>query len=309
MGALFGQGIGDALGIHDEWKPASKIADSGRDRLAYVETRRKNCLFEQGDWSDDTEQALCLIRAYLEGQGHFDHTTFAKHLKEWLAWDTRGAGHNSRQVIGNPAFVYDPIGVSGRWWASSSKDGSTNGAVMRCSVVGTLRPGDLDWTERTAAAQAYTTHFESCCVASSVAVAVAVAALISGMAPKLAFHAAMQRSMRYDPLSPNFMAMSLDDLRLDQAGDLYDGSPLNHTFKSLGAGFWALRRATHTFDFAESIDPILAAGGDVDSNACVAGALVGAFLGVDNIAPQLIHGLKGKSKLIHLTDQIRKWDP
>lgn len=40
LGALFGQGIGDALGIRDEFRCASEISKSGRDRMVYTTSSR-----------------------------------------------------------------------------------------------------------------------------------------------------------------------------------------------------------------------------------------------------------------------------
>ncbi len=309
VGALFGQGIGDALGVRDEFRPASQIAKSDRNRLIYVASSRKGVPeFEAGDWSDDTEQAVCLLEAYIEDGGQLVGTTVARRFQEWLAGDGRGCGSHTMLCLNDGLFALDPYAVSEAAWENSGRYTAANGAVMRCSVIGTLRPDDLDWTERVAARQARITHFDPRCVASSVAVAVAVAHLIAGNAPTKAFFQAWKRSEKYHPEAINYMRMSLADLKLDEGlveGKWNTKAPIGYTYKALGAGFWALRNSVSTMSFTESLDPILAAGGDVDSNACVAGALLGAYLGIHNIPAPLVHGLKGKDKLVRLADQIR----
>jgi ADP-ribosylglycohydrolase len=62
---------------------------------------------------------------------------------------------------------------------------------------------------------------------------------------------------------------------------------MGYTFKTLGAGFYALRQAINRsnasiapqVNFRNSIEEIIWEGGDADTNAAVAGALVGAYLG------------------------------
>jgi len=50
--------------------------------------------------------------------------------------------------------------------------------------------------------------------------------------------------------------------------------------KCLGAGLWALRHsAKHSVDFETSIRAIVLQGGDADTNAAVAGALLGCYKG------------------------------
>ncbi len=308
VGALFGQGIGDSLGVHDELRSAADIAKSDRNRLKYVASdRTDDAMWKAGDWSDDTEQAICLIEAYLEDK-ELVSTTVARRLIEWRESDGRGCGAHTLLLLNDPLFARDPVSASEVAWEKTGRFTAANGAIMRSSVIGTLRPGDLDWTERMAARQARVTHFDPRCVASSVAVAVAVAHLITGHAPTKAFHLAWKRSLKYHPEAIDYMRASLPDLKLDEGLAPGEFNAIGYTYKALGAGFWALRKAVQTMSFTESLDPILAAGGDVDSNACIAGALLGAYLGIHNIPPDLIHGLTGKDRLVLLADQIRLLD-
>jgi ADP-ribosylglycohydrolase len=62
---------------------------------------------------------------------------------------------------------------------------------------------------------------------------------------------------------------------------------LGYTLKAFGAGFYALRSQ----DLVSSISKIVYEGGDADSNAAVAGALLGCLIGYHQL-PQIWLGLR-----------------
>ena len=107
-----------------------------------------------------------------------------------------------------------------------------------------------------------------------------------------------------EELRTHSTATSLEALSLD------DGRAIGYTFKCLGAGIWALRQIEASlelhgaaafdtssveklFDKADSqrlpeavakiLHVVTAAGGDADTNAAVAGALVGVAVGYENL--------------------------
>ena len=79
-------------------------------------------------------------------------------------------------------------------------------------------------------------------------------------------------------------------------------APIGFTYKTMGAGFWALRKLEEGAGFWEVLGPILNAGGDVDTNAAVAGAVFGAAQGFDAIPQNLRWGVHNRERL----DEILK---
>mmetsp|Transcript_49376 Transcript_49376/g.125430 ORF Transcript_49376/g.125430 Transcript_49376/m.125430 type:complete len:112 (-) Transcript_49376:151-486(-) len=69
----------------------------------------------------------------------------------------------------------------------------------------------------------------------------------------------------------------LEALRLDDRGSI------GYTYKPLGAACWAF---VHAGDFRSAITAITMEAGDADSNAVVAGAMLGARFGFRALPPE-----------------------
>jgi len=79
-------------------------------------------------------------------------------------------------------------------------------------------------------------------------------------------------------------AVSLEELHLD------DPRLMGYTFKCLGCGIWALRCGGR-LGFEEAMRQVILEGGDADTNACVAGALLGCHLGCRQLPTKWMSGM------------------
>lgn len=317
-GTMYGQAIGDSLGLPAEWKSAGAVAilygreDRPQD---YIETERRanRHHWKAGEWSDDTEMALAVVDAYLEGlelgRGPFDPISVwlvAENFLDWAARDGRGMGKLTRSVFDHPDFAERPHAVAMDAWILSGESAAPNGAVMRSAYVGLLHPDDLEWTQDNAWDVARTTHWDPRCVAGAVAVAVAVACLVCGAEPHEAIGEAIRRASPIDPDVGRWCGMTLRELDLDEGLEdpYYVGKPpVGFTHKCLGAAFWALRQIAQGSDLPLQVRTlavlrdIIRQGGDTDTNAAVAGALMGAAVGVGGLPAHLVAGLHQRSRL------------
>eukprot|EP00300_Choanocystis_sp_HF-7_P038346 c55179_g1_i1.p1 GENE.c55179_g1_i1~~c55179_g1_i1.p1 ORF type:complete len:221 (+),score=53.31 c55179_g1_i1:48-665(+) len=149
-----------------------------------------------------------------------------------------------------------------------------------------------------------TTHTDPRAVASSVAVAVTIACLLqkrSRAYKKTNLLWTLKTAVKYAKrvgvpdeaaLEAAIFAADLETLRL---GDL---KTAKHTYKCLGAAFWALRTGT---DFQSTIEAIARRGGDSEANCAVAGALLGVKLGMWTVP------LDWPPKSLPL--ELRSWPP
>jgi ADP-ribosylglycohydrolase len=302
LAVLFGGAIGDALGLPYEYQPATTIQD-----LTY-QTIDRNIFdvreqYTQGSVSDDTEQAICILQAYLSNpKANFSAMAnqFGHELLSWKKNNINGMGRHTRRVLESPGYAEDVLSVSKRVW--NEHPGTANGGVMRTAVVGILRPWDIPWTAEAAATFCRATHYGPACVASAVAVSVAVACLCTGSDIDVAIAHAKTAAAAHDPASQEWFHKSLSDLQLDEGLPKIPGRPIlvGHTYKTMGAGFWALQECKENKNFRHLLQQIYSAGGDTDTNGAVAGALTGAFLDFDQIPKYFIDGLTVKTKLYQL---------
>lgn len=318
MGLVLGGAVGDAMGIRSEYRSSGQIEQMVRDNPGswpYVfapTTRADGSSWRAGEWSDDTDQTICVLSAYLEGltagqapAAPIDLTRFAGLLVEWLEQGpTGGVGSYTRKVLAHAQFLDVPQEAARAVFLSEGGVPASNGAVMRAPVVGALRPWDLEWTGWESARLAQATHANPKCVASAVAVSVAAAVLIAGGSPLEAETQARRRAAAWDKGADAWFDLGLEDLQLDIGLDLWrrghePAPPVGYTYRTMGAAFWALRRAQelsmtmrHTRVFANVLREVILAGGDTDTNAAVACSLVGAWLG-DQAIPETLRGSVG----------------
>jgi ADP-ribosylglycohydrolase len=250
-----------------------------------------------GDCTDDTDQLICILDAFLEtGDGQIDPLRFARRLHGWMNegfrelgdWIGVGTGNTVRAVVSSPSFRADPSAAARAIWEQSGRRLASNGAVMRTAIVGCLHGKDHAAVAADAEKICRITHADPRCVLSCVAVAVAIAVLGQpppGRPPPWDTVLAEVKASwgRVDAPAeckeegltylepPSLAALGLD--APDQIG---------YTFKTMGAAFWGLSQVMQGGGagvFERTIDALVRQGGDADTNAAVAGALAGCCLG------------------------------
>lgn len=316
---LYGQAIGDALGIPVEWKAKSQVDTifPPGEPLAYLRTDRTvfggREVFEVGSWSDDTDQALCILDAYLDEPSRPIGglcSAFAKNLLDWKAKNPIGMGKLTRAVLSHPDFEHDYFQVAAEAWKARPAEAvSPNGAVMRTSVVGLLRPWDLAWTAEAAASLARVTHGGEECAASAVAVSIAIACLVTGQGSKEALQQARQYAGKVSLEVLPWLSFDFElwSLKLDEGLPPVPGvaPKVGDTRKCLGAAFWALgsatrQRALRTSGrerFRKALTDVIREGGDADTNGAVAGAMLGAKEGWEGLPEALRDDLRCREDL------------
>jgi ADP-ribosylglycohydrolase len=311
-GVLYGQAIGDALGIPAEFKSSTLLRAKyrGEGPREFEATSRTRHGWAAGEWSDDTEQALCILDAWNKDGGDLVPSTLASEFCRWAETNGKGMGNHTWNVLSSGAtYLLDPIAISREIWEKSGKRAAANGAVMRTSVVGILDPEDLDRTEELAVLAARTTHYDPRCVASAVAISTAIATVVTTNDLDRALKVAVERGSRYHDEVPRYANMSLNELALDEGLDEpskgWTRAPIGYTYKCLGAGLWALREFRRRADhddlyedrFLDILGTVIRAGGDTDTNGAVAGAVMGAEVGASNLPDHLVKGLHQRSEL------------
>nr|WP_296067869.1 ADP-ribosylglycohydrolase family protein [uncultured Actinoplanes sp.] len=230
-------------------------------------------------WTDDTEEACCLVAVLAEGD--FDRDAFA---------DLLGRRHDPYRGYGPGAVVMLRQIREGLPWpiaAAAAFDGqgsAGNGAAMRAAPLGAWHADSLAHAAVQGARAAEVTHAHPEGIAGGVAVTVAAAAAAAG---------------RLDGHRPELLATVAAHtpdghvrdalLRARQIGGPREAA------HELGNGTRAMARDTVPFalwvadrfldDYPAAIEACVAAGGDVDTTCAIAGGVVAAHTGMDGIPP------------------------
>ncbi len=257
QGALLGMIAGDSLGQLVEFQSEERI------RARYPDGVR--VLADGGTWqllagqpTDDSELGLLLARA-LEFVGRPDHDTIFDAYRTWLddAFD-----------IGNT------IGRALRGVPDANSQ--ANGSLMRIAPLAifahALAPEQIVALAREESAR---THAHPVCQDACAAYCVALARLVSGASAREAFEVACSQELERDVLASLRAAEQAppDDFQTHQG---WVRVALQNAFF----------RLLHAPSFEEGVIETVHRGGDTDTNAAIAGALLGALHGRDALPAQ-----------------------
>lgn len=300
-GAIFGQAIGDALGLGTEFLTKDKVKHwypNGLHEYDQIVQDRHRENWKPGEWTDDTDQMLCILDS-LVVQQKVDIHDIAERLHNWAFKGGRGLGQTVLMVLSQENFLKEPQAAARKVWEESGCHIAANGAVMRTSVLGIWQYYNQLGLCLNAEAVCKITHFDPRCVASCIAVSLAVSRLIQGvenvndlideiaeMAEKIDARIAESFTMAKEK--------KIASLELD-------GKGIGYTLKATASGFWALRNCD---SFESGLEAVIHEGGDADTNAAVAGALLGARTGYNTIPDSLKNNLIGKENLWKRTDRL-----
>ena len=126
-GTIYGQAIGDALGLGTEgmtdedmaWKYPNGIRhysdifqDRHRKRWKYSDIfqDRHRKRWKIGDWTDDTDMMLCIANAVIKDKG-VNLTSIAQNFKDWADGEPMGIGETTYKVLSFGDYV---VGVKGQ---------------------------------------------------------------------------------------------------------------------------------------------------------------------------------------------------
>ena len=288
-GTIYGQAIGDALGLGTEgmtdedmaWKYPNGITHYGE---IFQDRHRKR--WKIGDWTDDTDMMLCIANAVIEDKG-VNLTSIAKKFKEWADGEPMGIGETTYKVLSFGDYIDKPFKASKMLWDMTHQQSAANGGVMRTSIVG-LFPKAV---EECAANICRLTHYDPRCVGSCAIVSLLIHALVYDE-DNFSYHRIVDVGQKYDSRIREYIDLSLNtDIA---ALELQDWDSVGYTLKTLAAGLWAYWNAK---TFEEGLLSVVRAGGDADTNAAVACAILGAKFGFKAIPNEYVDGLIYKEQL------------
>jgi ADP-ribosylglycohydrolase len=318
-GSLLGLAIGDALGMPTQYMPRDWIAEHYGIVDGFHAGPSENPIsggMAAGRVTDDTDQAVILGRLMIAGEGRVDPEAFAREL---LAWEQRMIAAGSADLLGPSTRKALQLVAGGTPTDQSGRTGATNGAAMRVAPVGVAVSCEpLETLIEAVVQSAHVTHNTSIGIAAAAAVAAAVSAGIGGAtvaeALRLSVRAArlgMRRGYYFaGPDVADRIVWALDLVRgrsTDEALDLI--------YRLVGTGVAAQEAVPAAIAVCSLVpaDPWLTCrlaaslGGDCDTVAAMAGAIMGACHGIEGFPPRAVEMLSRVNPglgLDELADQL-----
>ena len=288
-GVLFGQAIGDALGLGTEFLTKGEVNRYYPNGLTDFDQiiqdyHRKRWI--KGSWTDDTDMMLCIANAIIKDR-EIKLSTVARNFKDWFNGEPLGIGSHTSKVLSFKDYTDAPQKVSEIIWKLSGERCAANGAIMRTSIVGLWK----DDTEKYATEICKLTHYDPRCVGSCAIISLLVNSFVYKN-QMLSLKQLIEIGEKYDDRIREYLVKAsqydcLEDLVLDDFS-------MGYTLKTLAASIWCL---FHCNSFEEGLLAVVNVGGDADTNAAVACSLLGAKYGYSAIPQKYIDGLIGKDAL------------
>ena len=276
MGCLYGQAIGDALGLGAEGQYADGMAKMYPNKLQrydeiipFAHVRR----WHPAEYTDDTDQMLCILNALMSDNG-INPVTLAKNILNWYETDGMGCGALTHKIINAPGWLEDPIAISEIGWELTNKNSAPNGGLMRTSVVGLWNDNVIENAEMACKV----THYDPRCVGSCV-IASAIINNLVWHNKELDYDEIIEIANRYDSRIAEWVTLAKEsnDIR---ALELDEENSMGYTLRTLAAALWAY---WHSPDFTSGLIDVVNEGGDADTNASIASAILGAKYGFSSI--------------------------
>ncbi|MFF2299290.1 ADP-ribosylglycohydrolase family protein [Arthrobacter sp. NPDC058127] len=297
-GALLGLAIGDALGMPTQSMSQEAIAHRYGLLTGFVDATHDQPIapgMPAGSVTDDTEQAILVGELLLSGGGHIEAGRFAAAL---LEWEQSMIERGSRDLLGPSTKASLNALQAGQSIDEAGRYGTTNGAAMRISPVGIMYSRGPELMSAVVEA-CQVTHNTGLGISAAAAVAAGVSAGIDGAEVPEALDAAIDAALagqvlghwvagasvarRYLGLRP--LARSLGDAEFSDF--LYEvvGTSVQSQESVVSALLIIDRYQDAPFN---GLCVAASLGGDTDTIAAIAGAVLGACSG-STAFPESVH--------------------
>ncbi len=297
LGSILGSVIGDSLGAQFEGYPFSEIP------LEYLKSLIDQPELNVGKYTDDTQMMKGLLESLINNNG-LDCGDLAQTFVNNFDMN-RGYGIGTIKVL---AKIRQGINRNNAAKSSFGGQGSLgNGAAMRVSPIGLLYHSNLDKIAEYAKKSAMITHTHELGIEGAILQALSVGIMVPQTSLKIDIN------HFFSKLTPFTYVSSLKS-KLAIIESYLVSPPSNiDIVTNLGNKITALESvptaiyiflANYKSGFKTIIRNAILLGGDTDTIACMAGAIAGAYFGVDNIPENLIQSIEEKDTFISLSKRL-----
>jgi len=292
-GALLGLVAGNQLGVPTEHLGTPEaIRKAFPNGVVDLAPPPKNSPYD-----DDAAMALLLGESLLASKG-FDANDVARRWVKWMKVDGRGIGITTRRALTLIDRGKDPFEAG--QLASQENPGRSagNGSVMRCIPVALRYHDDPDRLIRVSTQQAAITHADERCTWGAAAVNLAARELLHGN-----IYFIDEVMHRIGDRAPRALREAIHRVPREGEGDLpiARAGEAGYVVHCVEIAFWFV---THDRSLEEALIALAQAGGDTDTNAAVAGGLLGARYGDVALPPRWVDQITGSQGIAQLAERL-----
>lgn len=297
-GVLLGQAIGDALGVPYEFGSAPL---DGAARMLGGGLGN----YRPGEWSDDTQMAICIARVTATGVDPLGDEALTAVAHGFLGWYSSGPADIGNQTRAVLSYAGEQRGPMGRLMTEISQQEARagragNGALMRTGVVGLVALDDPGATARAAERFAALTHADPRCVDSCIIWSEAVrVAVVEGRLDVRAGLRLLAEDRRAE------WEQYLADAEAQGPAAFTSNGYTVTALQAAWAAIHATRHLTGTEHVLAALQTAIEIGHDTDTVAAIAGALLGARYGVSGLPTDLAAQVQGWPYWMHGKDLVR----
>ena len=279
-GALLGQACGDALGTTVEFKHSSAIARLYPAGLQAIIGGGPFGLLP-GQVTDDTELALALARSLVR-RGGFDEDDIAEAYQRWAQSGPFDIGNTTIRAFGGMEPPGHGLAVAIRHRASQQSQ--ANGSMMRQSPLGLFGwKMDPDSLAVLAAVDSTLSHPHLACREACAGYTFAIAQAVRTGASAGSIYSDTLMFLRERPEAREHgVVAALEEAAEHNHPDDFDHQ-MGWVIKAFQNAFFQL---LHAPSFESGVVRTVMLGGDTDTNACIAGALLGSVYGAGAVPQQ-----------------------
>nr|QBK91769.1 MAG: ADP-ribosylglycohydrolase [Pithovirus LCPAC304] len=274
LAMFYGGALGDALGVPFEFRHSRPLSDY-HGKLEYrpmMKSRQGTRYGVVGSVSDDTDMSIALARSIIQNGGVYSRSKAILQYIEWANSKPMGMGHNTRKLFTTIKFkAKSAINTYEAHYAKrfnpalkdgiSKKDAQSNGSLMRCAALA-LSPGTN-----------YKNVVDDVNLTNPNVINRECGVIYVKILRELLFG-----ELGVDPLETAKQPKIQEAIRQAKNKEVRD-------VRSIGKGwvvhafYCAVYCLLNFEDYASAIDWVIRLGGDTDTNAAIAGSLMGAKVG------------------------------
>lgn len=267
-GCIVGGWVGDAIGGVLEF---SGVPDQQRIDQAFGMCGGGMHALGPGQVTDDSEMAICLLRALADSGGRLDLNKIAANYGKWFASAPFDVGGTIRKSVGRAVKMSSHQAEMMRSGSSSACDSQSNGCLMRIAPLAVfLRYLSREDASKAVREEVRLTHPNETIQLACVLYCLAIGFLIT--------HGG-NRGEAYQYAREFVWEQGNSEIRQWIAAVENTEEVVTVNRKS-GWGkiamVYSFRSLLGGMDYATAVREIVGKGGDTDTNACIIGAMIGA---------------------------------